>query len=129
MPMSIERMGLTERLAHIGVTGLGVVLAATPLALWIAWTAALIVWVMLIAMVSAALLALLTEFPCRRTQDQSGPEGTGSRVILPEEFIEEVHRLFPLTYHHSRLETPRFRRAMKRLSRLIEESKSGNTPR
>ena len=122
-------MGLAERLGHIGVIGLGMVLAATPVALWIAWTAALVVWVMLVAVVSAALLVLLTEYPRRSAQNQSGPEGAGSRVILPEEFIEEVHRLFPLTYHHSRLETPRFQQAMKRLSRLIERSESGDTPR
>jgi len=122
-------MGLAERLGHIGVIGLGMVLAATPVALWIAWTAALVVWVMLVAVVSAALLVLLTEYRLRGTQNQGGPEGAGSRVILPEEFIEEVHRLFPLTYHHSRLETPRFRRAMQRLSRLIEGSKPGASPR
>jgi hypothetical protein len=121
-------MELAERLGYIGVTGLGIVLAVTPVALWIAWTATLVVCVMLVAIVSAALFVLLTELLHQRTQNQSGREGTGSGATLPDEFIEEVHRLFPLTYHHSRLETSRFRQAMKRLSRLIEESKSGLGP-
>lgn len=123
MPMSNERIGLAERLGHVGVTGLGIVLAVTPVALWIAWTASLVVCIMLVAIVSAALFAWLTERLQRRAQNQSGREAAGGAVILPDEFIEEVHRLFPLTYHHSRHETPRFRRAMRRLSGLIRESK------
>jgi hypothetical protein len=120
---------LLASLFNIGELGLGMILAATPVALWIAWTATLVVCVMLVAIVSAALFVLLTERLRQRGQNQSGREGAGSGVILPDEFIEEVHRLFPLTYHHSRLETPRFRQAMKRLSRLIEGSKPGDTPR
>lgn len=123
MPMSNERMGLAERLGHVGATGLGIVLAVTPVALWIAWTASLVVCIMLVAIVSAALFAGLTELLQRRAQNQSGREAAGGAVILPDEFIEEVHRLFPLTYHHSRHETPRFRRAMRRLSALLGDSK------
>lgn len=125
MPMANERMRLAERLGHIGATGLGIVLAVTPVALWIAWTATLVVGIMLIAIASAVLFVWLTELPQRRAQNHSGDDGAGSGVVLPDEFIEEVHRLFPLTYHHSRHETARFRRAMRRLSVLIGESKPG----
>jgi len=129
MPLSNARTGLAERLGHIAVAGLGIFLAVTPVALWIAWTAALVVWILLAAIVSAALLALLSDFLCEREQNRNGLAGADGRVILPDEFIEEVHRLFPLTYHHSRLETPRFRQAMKRMSQLIEGSKPGEPPR
>ena len=126
---SNKRMGLAERLGHIGVTGLGIFLAVTPVALWIAWTAALVVWIMLAAMGCAVLFALLSDFLDRSERKQCGPEGADGRAILPDEFIEEVHRLFPLTYHHSRLESTRFRRAMKRMSQLIADSKPGDMPR
>jgi hypothetical protein len=116
-------MGLAERLGHIAATVLGIVLAVTPVALWIAWTATLVVCVMLAAVVSAALFVLLTELLQQRARTQSGRESAGSVVVLPDEFIEKVHLLFPLTYHHSRLEAPRFRRAMRRLSALIGESR------
>jgi hypothetical protein len=129
MPKSLERKRLTERLANVGEVGLGLVLAATPVALWIAWTAALVVWIMLVAAVCAVLLALLMESSRPGARDQDGPAGADGRVLVPEAFVEEVHRLFPLTYHHSRHETARFREAMKRLSRLIEGSKPGDTPR
>lgn len=107
-------METAKRLRRFGATGLGIVLAATPLALWIAWTATLLLGVMLVAALSAALLVLLTE--------SSGDQGGNARSTLSPEFVDEVQRLFPLTYHHSRHETPRFRRAMNRLSRLMEAS-------
>ena len=129
MPQAIERTGLAVRFGDLAATGLGIVLAVTPVTLWIAWTAAQVVWIMLLAAACAVLLALLAESSHSRAGNQGSPAGAGNRVILPEEFIEEVHRLFPLTYHHSRHETARFQQAMKRLSRLIEGSTPGDTPR
>jgi hypothetical protein len=105
-------MEKAKRLRHIGEVALGLMLAASPLALWIAWSAALVLCAMLVAMLCAALLAMLVE---------SAPEGEhrdGGSAALPPEFIEEVHRLFPLTYHHSRHETQRFRQAMQKLAAL-----------
>jgi hypothetical protein len=112
-----------ERLRHLGELGLGIILAVTPLALWIAWTPAMVIGIMLAAVASAALLALLVE---------SSPENvpsTASMRKVPEEFIEEVHRLFPLTYHHSLRESPRFRKAMSRLSEMVEEARLDRSPR
>lgn len=107
-------MEKAKRLRHVGEAGLGIVLAATPLLLWIAWTPTILLGVMATAVLSAALLVLLTE--------SSGDQGGNARSTLSPEFIDEVHRLFPLTYHHSLHETPRFQRAMTRMSRLIEAS-------
>lgn len=112
-----------ERLRHIAEGALGIALAVTPVALWIAWTPALVVWVMLAAATSAALLALLTDSaPTVRNDVASEPR-------LPELFIEEVHRLFPLTYHHSRRPASRFRETMKRLAAMIEENPPDKTSR
>jgi hypothetical protein len=105
-------MEKTRRLRRIAETGIGVVLAVTPVLLWIAWTPTILLGVMAVSVLCAALLVLLTE----STPDQRG----NAPHALPPEFIAEVHQLFPLTYHHSRHQTPRFRRAMKRMSRLIE---------
>ena len=107
-------MEKAKRLRHVGEAGLGIVLAATPLLLWIAWTPTILLGVMATAALSAALLVLLTESP--------PDEGCNARRALPPEFVAEVHELFPLTYHHSLHETPRFRRAMELMSRLIEAS-------
>lgn len=104
-------MEKAKRLRHAAEIVLGLVLAATPVALWIAWTATQVLCLMLLALVCAALLAPLVE------STPGEHQGSGS-VALPPEFIEEVHRLFPLTYHHSRHETARFRQAMQKLARL-----------
>jgi hypothetical protein len=104
----MERAG---RLRRIAESGLGIVLATTPVLLWVAWTPELLIGVMLAAVLCAVLLVLLTE--------PGGDRAGAPPPALPPEFVDEVQRLFPLTYHHSMRETARFRRAMKRLSRLI----------
>lgn len=104
-------MEAATRLRRIGEAGVGIVLAVTPVLLWVAWTPEILIGVMLVAVLCAALLVLLTEPAPRR--------GGNDQRTLPAEFIEEVQQLFPLTYHHSLRETRRFRRTMERLSRLI----------
>ena len=112
-------MVLPERFAAVGSTVLGVMLTVTPVALWVAWTPTVLFVVVAVAIASAGLFVLLTEF--RQPNAGRSPAADG-RALLPDEFIAEVHELFPLTYHHSRLETTRFRRAMERLSRMIKAS-------
>jgi len=68
---------------------------------------------MAVALASAVLLVLLTESSPLEQADEDG------KVALPPEFIDEMHRLFPLTYHHSSAGPLRFRQAMKRLSQLL----------
>jgi len=116
-------MRLAERLSSSAETGLGLVLAATPLGLWIAWTETVLLSVMAVAVVSAALLVLLTDCSRRAVDSPRAAEGREPQVVLPDEFVEEVHRLFPLTYHHSLVGSARFRRAMERLSGLAGNSK------
>ena len=110
---------LANRLVAIATTLLGAILALTPVALWIAWTATVLFTVMAVAVVSAGLLVLLTELAQPAANRSPAVDG---RVVLPDEFIAEVHQLFPLTYHHSMHETARFRRAMEKLSRMIRAS-------
>ena len=107
-------MRLAERLTGVATTLLGVILALTPAALWIAWTASLAIAVLATALAAAGLLVLLTEEspPSRNGQD--------GRVALPEGFIDEVHAVFPLTYHHSSAGPSRFRLAMKRAQELLK---------
>jgi hypothetical protein len=107
----MERMETANRLRRTAETGLGIVLAATPVLLWIAWTPEILLGVMVVSVLCAALLVLLTE--------SSQVQGGDVPRALPPEFVAEVHELFPLTYHHSRHETLRFRRAMQKMSRLI----------
>src|SRR5262245_60580920 len=103
-------MRVAQQLSRVATTVLGVLLALTPAALWIAWSASLVIAVMAVALMAAALLVLLTEASPPRAHDEG-------RTELPPHFMDEMHRLFPLTYHHSARGPLRFRRAMDRLSR------------
>ena len=118
-PGSAGRTALAERLTAVGTTLLGVILAVTPVALWVAWTATVLLIVVAVAIASAGLFVLLADLPHRAP---GRPPAANGRAVLPDEFIAEVHELFPLTYHHSRLESARFRRAMEKLSRMIKAS-------
>ena len=102
---------------RIATTALGIVLAVTPAVLWIAWTPGLVIAAMAISIVCAWLLVLLTESSPSRADIKE------ERVALPDGFIDEVHRLFPLTYHHSAAGPSRFRRAMARLSQELRKSR------
>ena len=115
----MARIGIVEQLGHASETVLGIVLAATPVALWVAWSPALLVGVLLTAIACSGLLVLLSEHLPRR-----GDQGTELDCPRDEagKIVEEVHQLFPMIYHHSGRNSPRFRRAMMRLSQLIEGS-------
>ncbi len=96
------------------------VLAATPLALWIAWSPALLAATLAVAVLGAGLLVLLTEKTERSGED---------RACLPEAFLQEMQQLHPMVYHHSGRRSSRFRRTMRRLSRIMKGTERGAAPR
>jgi predicted lysophospholipase L1 biosynthesis ABC-type transport system permease subunit len=117
--MTIRRAGLVRCLRTWGSTALGVVLSCVPLALWVAWTETMLAIVAAVGVVSAVLIVLLADSGpegAERRRPQDGPAG---RVTLPDESVREIHRLFPLTYHHSLNERARFRQAMDRVRLLL----------
>ena len=103
----------------MGVTACGIILAATPLALWIAWTPSGFLIVLATSAASVVLLGVLLSRASSRDEAPSGGYRDELRVVLPDRFAEEVHAVSPLTYHHARVEPPRFRRAMDRLRRMM----------
>lgn len=108
-----------NRIASFGVIVCGIILAAVPLALWIAWTPP---GFLLVLAVGAASMVLLGVLVPRLPEHNGDPHGRGDeemKAVLPDEFVEEIHKIFPLNYHHSRIEKARFRRTMDRLRRMI----------
>ena len=103
-----------ERLARICETVLGLLLAAMPVALWVAWTP--IVWAVVFA-VGFAAAALLIALAHRRTAEEAGASPGKAPPALPDTFVATIHEVFPLTYHHSREGPRRFRDAMEKLRR------------
>lgn len=109
---------LVERIRSVGMTFLGFVLALVPLALWVAWTEIVLIVVVMIGTVSAILLVILSDHGSRPASDE--PPGRDRKETLPDDFIAQVHRIFPLTYHHSRKPSARFRETMERLRHMIK---------
>jgi len=101
------------------VTALGIVLAAVPIALWVAWSQEIFFGVLAVGGLCAALCVWLVDLRSSRGEDRPHDDAVGERAELPDQFVAEIHRIFPLTYHHSRVGRERFRRAMERLRTLI----------
>jgi hypothetical protein len=117
MPRQILRI---ERWLSGAEVGLGIILALTPITLWVAWTPLVFMVVVAAAAVSAILLGLLHGRRGSAHQDLDPDRPSESlQPVLPDGFVEEIHQIFPLTYHHSRIESPRFRRAMQNLRILL----------
>ena len=117
--MSHAAMGLIDRFISLAMCMLGIALSLTPLALWVAWSGEVLVIVVAVAAGSSVLLALLSEFENPGVEGRHVRDGRTTREVFTDESIAEVHRLFPLTYHHSLNETARFRRAMRKVRHLI----------
>jgi len=94
-------------------TVLGLVLAATPVAMWIAWEPEILLAVLATSLVCAALLILVHRLDARSTAP------SWQRPALDDRFFVEMHRVFPLVHHHRRTESARFREAMRRVRRLV----------
>ena len=112
-------MLLSKRLAAAASTLLGVILAVTPVLLWVAWTDTVLFIVVAAAIVSAGLFVSLEE---RLHRPSDGPGAGVASASLPDRFVEEIHQIFPLTYHHSMRPRARFRQTMEKLSRMIKAS-------
>ena len=112
-------MLLPERLAAAASTLLGVILAVTPVLLWVAWSETVLFIVVAVAIVSAGLFVSIEE---RLHRASDGPGGGAGHARLPDQFVEEIHQIFPMTYHHSMQPRARFRQTMEKLSRMIKTS-------
>ena len=120
MPLSTERERRARRWLSGVETGLGIALAVTPVTLWVAWTPSVFFAAVAVAAGSAFLLVLLNG----RWRPASGhahptPSESCSQPVLPDEFVERIHQIFPLTYHHSSIGRARYRDAMQRLRQLL----------
>ena len=110
---------MANRFASIGVTVVGIILAAVPLALWVAWTPFGFLVVLAVGAVSVVLLGVLVPRLPPLIDDPKTRHDRETRAVITDEFVAEIHRISPLTYHHARIEKARFRRTMDRLRELL----------
>ena len=117
--MSTARAGIAHELTPIGVAVLGIVLAAVPLALWIAWTPGLFLVVLAVGGASAVLIIALVDWQPLAADDPRAQADPGAHAALSDDFVAEVQRISPLTDHHARIGKARYRNAMERLRKLL----------
>jgi len=117
--MSTARAGFAHGVTSIGVAVLGIVLAAIPLALWIAWTPGLFLGVLAVGGASAVLIIALVDWQRIAVDDRRAQRDPASRAAISDEFVAEIQRISPLTYHHARIEKARYRDAMEKLRQLL----------
>ncbi len=111
---------LVDGLTTFGVNLFGAALMITPLALWVAWTETVLYIVLAAGFMAGTLYCLLYMYEQRTDLAQSPSTTSGPAKTVPDDFVAELHDLFPLTYHHRRLGDPAFQRKMDRLKRLLQ---------
>jgi hypothetical protein len=116
--MSLLWQRVSDQLREIGAVALGLILAATPLAIWIAWSDT--VFIAILAICVGAMVSLIALVWFDKSDDAHRPaeERSNQGDSLDPEFIVELHRLVPFTYHHRRLGDVRIRRKMAKLRAL-----------
>ncbi len=105
-------------LVAFGLTILGSIIMVTPSALWVAWTEMLLLAVLAMGILAAVLYCVLVRF---ETPTKPAKSSVRSMRVerLPGKFIEDLQRLHPFIHHHQPSGSPRFRRAMHRLKKLL----------
>jgi len=114
MPSSAEHAAHSRWPLAVAETLLGIVLAATPVALWIAWEPEILLAVLALALASALLLVLV-----HRLDPAQHAAPTWRHPELRDQFFVEMHRVFPLVHHHRRTLSGRFGEAMRKVRRLV----------
>ncbi len=97
-------------------TFFGIILLVTPLALWVAWTEAIFLGVILVCVVAMLTICAIALFAPKAASGHEAPK------VLPDRFVAELHKLFPLTYHHRRLGSKSFERKMDRLRPYLDDT-------
>ena len=94
---------------------LGLVLMATPLALWVAWSDIALFVILASGVAAAVLYCVLVRFEEPAEPGQDNTSESLRAEPLPEDLIEDVQRLHPFIHHHRRSGGRMFRAAMSQL--------------
>lgn len=118
--MPVATNGMAEALRTVAMSVFGLILALTPLALWVAWTETGFILVLAAGATAGVLYWLLAGFQDPLLEDRGQARDPRETQSLTDEFLAELSRLGPWTYHNRRLGDAAFRRKMESLLRLNE---------
>ena len=107
---------LADGLITLTLVLLGLVLMATPLALWVAWTDTVLLLVLAAGITAGALYCVLVYL--------EKPVGDGARSLrtrlLSDEAVADLQDLHPFIHHHQPSGGPKFLSAMRRLRKRLD---------
>ena len=102
-----------------GLIFLGLVLMATPLALWVAWTETIFIGVLATGAAALVLYGVLDRFERPANPARSETSDDVRAGNLPDEIIVELQDLHPFIHHHRPTGGPKFHTAMFRLKKYL----------
>jgi hypothetical protein len=109
---------LIDALITAGLILLGLILMATPLALWVAWSETVFFIVLLNGGVAAVLYCFLVEY--ERPPDPPRPGPPYHRVeAWTDGIIARIQRLHPFVHHNRLSATAKFQAAMEEMKRFL----------
>ena len=108
-----------DTLVSLGLVFLGLILMATPLALWVAWSGTVMLIVLATGTTAGVLYCVLVRFEKpTRSVDRSAAAEPGPEA-LPEQVMEELQKLHPFVHHNRSSQSPEFRAAMRRVKKRL----------
>jgi hypothetical protein len=115
----LEMARIADALRTICFTLLGMVVAATPLALWIAWTHAVFFAVLLIGAAAAALYCFFADVANLRPMPPHAFPDTVRKATIADKVVRDVQRLQPFVHHHRPAGGPKFSAMVAQLKRYL----------
>jgi len=95
-----------------GLTVLGLIVMVTPLALWVAWSESVFIFVLASSVVAVIAICVLAGHDGRRNEDE---HHAGPTQKLSDESLSELSDLGPFVYHHCSTGGSRFQTSMRTL--------------
>ena len=98
-----------------GLSVLGLILMATPLALWVAWSGPILLLFLAIGLAAGVLFCVLAGYERPPDPSEKIRNAETHRATAANTVTEEIRGLHPFVYHNRLSGTARFRAAMARL--------------
>lgn len=118
--MRIPSHNLTGQLSELAVTLSGLLVAATPLVLWVAWNGTVFIAALLVSAAAIGLICVLARRDNGHNRDPTGVQTLSSRAIS-HDMLSELSDLGPWIHHHQARSAggPRFAHHMRSLKRRL----------
>jgi hypothetical protein len=117
--MPAEMKEPREALRNAALIAAGLIVAAIPLVLWVAWSQATLFLGLAASGAFGLLFFVLYADPRATNEDQRKDPRSGTVEPLDEEFLSELSNMEPFVYHNCLLGDSRFQKMVRLKKRLV----------